>query len=95
MIPTPFQRPAMPPTGPMSDPQEPEETQEMEVEHGPIPPEAVAYHDSNERCDSCEYLEASGMCAYLKTQVDPGGHCTLYRMGERGAADMDDGTVAE
>ncbi len=45
-----------------------------------IRPEAVAYHDDAQSCQTCSHF-SGGQCAVLKMQVSPEGGCNAFEGG--------------
>ncbi len=46
-----------------------------------IRPEAVAYHDDAQNCQSCSFFGDGGQCKVLAMQVNPVGGCNAFEPG--------------
>ncbi len=71
--------PAMPPPPPAAaGGMDPDMDQDMDSPT--IRPEAVAYHDDAQSCQTCSHF-SGGQCAVLKMQVSPEGGCNAFEGG--------------
>jgi hypothetical protein len=55
---------------------------------GKVTPEAVHYHQGEQRCDQCQHFGSGGQCAVLNMRVAPEDGCNAFRSGD-GADDSD------
>jgi hypothetical protein len=55
---------------------------------GHVTPEAVHYHDEEQRCDGCDHFGSGNQCSVLKMPVSPEGGCNAFRAGA-GEAESD------
>ena len=46
---------------------------------GKVTPEALHYHDGEQRCDACSHFGRSNNCAVLQMPVEPEGGCNAFR----------------
>lgn len=48
---------------------------------GRVTPEAVHYHEDEQRCDTCDYFGRGNQCSVLNMPVSPEGGCNAFRGG--------------
>jgi hypothetical protein len=65
-----------------------EEEAEPSAADALVTPEALNFHDDEQRCDMCQHFGRAGQCAVLKMPVPPEGGCNAFR---NGAGDEEEG----
>jgi hypothetical protein len=49
-----------------------------------VPPDAVHYHDDEQRCELCDNYGQDGQCSLLQMQVQPQGGCNAFTAQQGG-----------
>jgi hypothetical protein len=96
--PSDFGAPAKPPMRSRATPPPPtaapdlDPDQDGDIDSSPsIAPEAVNYHDDEQRCELCQYFGDSGDCAVLKMPVQAAGGCNAFSATQ----DQDTGDMSD
>ena len=74
----PKRAPSAAPSPAASGAAEPDQDDQTPTASPTITPEAVNYHDDEQRCELCDYFGGDGQCAVLKMQVQPQGACNAF-----------------
>jgi len=61
-----------------------------------VAPEALNYHDDEQKCSMCQYMDQGGNCSVLQMQISPDGGCNAFSSNDGGQEpDQDDMTGGE